>query len=49
MLGGNVVDLAAAVVMGAAVTAIVNSLINDLVIPLSGLLVGGIDFMHTRV
>ena len=41
---GNVVDLAVAVVIGAAFTAIVNSLINDLIMPLIGLLLGGIDF-----
>jgi large conductance mechanosensitive channel len=44
LLRGNVVDLAVAVVIGAAFTAIVNSLINDLIMPLIGLLLGGIDF-----
>ncbi len=36
---GNVIDLAVAVVIGAAFTAIVNSLVNDLISPLIGLLV----------
>ena len=38
---GNIVDLAVAVVVGAAFTAIVNSLVNDVIKPLIALLVGG--------
>ena len=38
---GNIVDLAVAVVVGAAFTAIVNSLVNDIIKPLITLLVGG--------
>lgn len=41
---GNVVDLAVAVVIGGAFTAIVNSLVNDILMPLIGVLLGGIDF-----
>jgi large conductance mechanosensitive channel len=41
---GNVVDLAVGLVLGAAFTAIVNSLVNDLLMPPIGLLLGGIDF-----
>lgn len=41
---GNVIDLAVAVVIGAAFTAIVNSLINDIIMPAIGVLIGGIDF-----
>ena len=41
---GNVMDLAVAVVMGAAFTAIVNSLVDDIIMPLIGVLMGGIDF-----
>lgn len=41
---GNVIDLAVAVVIGAAFTAIVNSLVNDIIMPPIGLLMGGIDF-----
>ena len=40
---GNIVDLAVAVVVGAAFTAIVNSLVNDIIKPLIALLVDG-DF-----
>lgn len=44
ILRGNVVDLAVAVVIGAAFTAVVNSLVKDIITPLIGLLTGGIDF-----
>jgi large conductance mechanosensitive channel len=41
---GNVIDLAVAVIMGAAFTAIVNSVVNDLATPLISLISGGFDF-----
>ena len=41
---GNVVDLAVAVVMGGAFGAIVTSLVNDIIMPPIGLLLGGVDF-----
>lgn len=41
---GNVLDLAVGVVIGAAFTAIVGSLVEDIINPLIGILVGGIDF-----
>ena len=40
---GSVIDLAVGLVLGAAFTAIVNSLVNDLLMPPVGLLLGGID------
>lgn len=43
-LRGNVIDLAVGVVIGAAFTGIVNSLVSDLLMPPLGLLLGGIDF-----
>lgn len=46
---GNVVDLAVGVIIGSAFTAIVTSLVNDLVMPLIGWLLGGIDFTSLRV
>jgi large conductance mechanosensitive channel len=49
LLRGNVIDLAVAVVIGAAFTAIVNSLINDIIMPIIGLLIGGIDFAGLSV
>jgi large conductance mechanosensitive channel len=41
---GNVMDLAVAVVIGAAFTAIVNSLVKDVIMPIVGILLGGVDF-----
>ena len=43
-LKGNVVDLAVAVVIGAAFGKIVSSLVDDIVMPLVGVLTGGVDF-----
>ncbi|HKF71059.1 MAG TPA: large conductance mechanosensitive channel protein MscL [Stellaceae bacterium] len=43
---GSVIDLAIGVVVGAAFTAIVNSLVNDLLMPPLGLIIGGIDFSN---
>lgn len=41
---GNVMDLAVAVIIGAAFGKIVSSLVDDILMPLMGLLLGGIDF-----
>jgi large conductance mechanosensitive channel len=46
---GNVVDLAVGVVIGAAFTAIINSLVKDVIMPPIGLLLGGIDFSNLFV
>ncbi|NLP04644.1 large conductance mechanosensitive channel protein MscL, partial [Candidatus Fermentibacteria bacterium] len=43
---GNVIDLAVAVIMGTAFGAIVNSLVNDVLMPPIGLLLGGVDFSN---
>lgn len=48
-LKGNVVDLAVAVVIGAAFGKIVTSLVNDIVMPLIGLIIGGIDFTSLKI
>lgn len=41
---GSMIDLAVGVAVGGAFTAIVNSLVNDIVMPAVGLLLGGVDF-----
>jgi len=41
---GNVVDLAVGIVIGAAFGKIVSSLVGDMIMPVVGLLAGGIDF-----
>lgn len=43
---GNVLDLAVGIIIGAAFTSIVNSLVEDLVNPILGLIIGGIDFSN---
>jgi large conductance mechanosensitive channel len=43
---GSVIDLAVGVVIGASFTAIVNSLVRDIIMPPIGLLLGGIDFAN---
>ena len=46
---GSVIDLAVGVIIGGAFTSIVNSLVNDVVMPIIGLLFGGIDFSDLRI
>jgi len=48
IMRGNVVDLAVAVVIGAAFGKIVTSFVNDILMPPIGVLVGGIDFSDLR-
>jgi large conductance mechanosensitive channel len=43
---GSVIDLAVGIIIGAAFTSIVNSLVNDILMPPIGLLLGGIDFSN---
>ncbi len=43
---GNVVDLAVAVIIGGAFGKIVDSIVNDLIMPLVGKIVGGLDFAN---
>ncbi len=46
VMRGNVLDLAVAVIIGAAFGAIVTSLVNDIIMPPIGLLLGGVDFSN---
>ena len=45
-LRGNVVDLAVGVIIGAAFSGIVNSLVGDVIMPVIGAVTGGIDFSN---
>ncbi|MEM1267902.1 MAG: large-conductance mechanosensitive channel protein MscL [Pseudomonadota bacterium] len=45
---GNVMDMAVGIIMGAAFTAIVTSMVDDLVNPIISIFVGGIDFSSLR-
>ncbi|GAB0118090.1 large-conductance mechanosensitive channel protein MscL [Acidisoma sp. 7E03] len=46
IMRGNVIDLAVGIIIGAAFTGIVSSLVKDILNPILGLLVGGIDFTN---
>lgn len=46
---GNVLDLAIAVVIGNAFNAIVTSLVNDVIMPFVGIIIGGIDFTGIKI
>jgi large conductance mechanosensitive channel len=46
---GNVLDLAVAVILGIAFGAIVTSLVDDIIMPLIGILLGGVDFSGLMV
>ncbi len=43
---GNMVDMAVGIVIGAAFTKVVDSLVKDIIMPPIGLLLGGVDFRH---
>jgi large conductance mechanosensitive channel len=44
VMRGNVLDLAVAVIIGGAFGLIITSLVNDILMPLIGLVLGGVDF-----
>ena len=48
-LKGNVVDLAIGVIIGAAFGAIVSSLVDDVFMPIIGLILSGVDFSNLFV
>lgn len=48
ILRGNVLDLAVAVVIGGAFGKIVASLVNDIIMPLIGMLFGGVNFANLK-
>jgi large conductance mechanosensitive channel len=48
-LKGNAVDLAVGVVIGAAFGKIVSSIVNDIIMPPIGLLIGGVDFSSIKI
>jgi large conductance mechanosensitive channel len=43
---GNVMDLAVGIIIGGAFTLIVNSLVNDIIMPVVGAVTGGLDFSN---
>jgi large conductance mechanosensitive channel len=49
VMRGNVLDLAVAVIIGGAFGKIIGSLVNDILMPLIGLVMGGVDFASLSV
>lgn len=49
VMRGNVVDLAVGIIIGAAFTTIVNSMVKDIFNPVLGLVIGGVDFSNIFV
>src|SRR5262245_779554 len=49
IMRGNVVDLAVGIIIGAAFTGIVTSLVKDVFTPIIGLLTGGVDFTNVFI
>ncbi|MBS0559768.1 MAG: large conductance mechanosensitive channel protein MscL [Proteobacteria bacterium] len=49
IMRGSVVDLAVGIIIGAAFTGVVNSLVKDIFNPVIGLLIGGVDFSNVFV
>ena len=46
---GNVVDMAVGIIIGAAFGKIVSSLVNDIIMPPLGFLIGGVDFTDLKI
>lgn len=46
---GNVIDMAVGIIMGTAFTAIVNSLVNQVVMPFIGFLIKGVNFTDLKI
>jgi large conductance mechanosensitive channel len=43
---GNAIDMAVGIVVGASFNKIINSLVNDVIMPPIGMLIGGVDFKN---
>ncbi len=46
---GNALDMAVGIIVGAAFTKIVNSLVADIIMPPIGMAIGGVDFKHLEL
>jgi large conductance mechanosensitive channel len=46
---GNALDMAVGIIIGAAFNKIVNSLVNDILMPPLGILIGGVDFKNLQI
>jgi large conductance mechanosensitive channel len=46
---GNAIDMAVGIILGASFNKVVNSIVNDLLMPPIGLLIGGVDFNDLQI
>lgn len=46
---GNVIDMAVGVIIGSAFSKIVTSLVNDVIMPIIGIIIGGLDFTKLSI
>jgi large conductance mechanosensitive channel len=46
---GNAADMAVGIILGAAFTKVINSIVNDLIMPPLGLLIGGVEFSDLQI
>ncbi|MEN6385428.1 MAG: large-conductance mechanosensitive channel protein MscL [Phycisphaerales bacterium] len=46
---GNAIDMAVAIIIGTSFNKVVNSLVNDIIMPPIGLILGGVDFKNLQV
>lgn len=46
---GNAIDMAVGIVLGASFNGVVNSIVNDILMPPIGLAVGGVEFKHLEI
>ena len=49
IMRGNVMDLAVGVIIGGAFSSIVTSLVNNIIMPFLGIIIGGIDFTSLSI
>ena len=49
IMRGNVMDLAVGVIIGGAFSSIVTSLVNNIIMPILGIIIGGIDFTSLSI
>lgn len=49
IMTGNVIEFAVAVIMAGAVGSVVNGFVSDIVMPVVGMLTGGVDFSEMKV
>jgi len=49
VIKGNAIDMAVGIVVGASFNKVINSLVNDVIMPPIGILIGGVDFKNLEI